>query len=132
MSRRRFGVLNFKLRYGFRILYFTVELVTMFTEDYCMWDSELVENISLRELQPPQLRKIIIIYVIYYMLFIVSEFVTCAIWQYSAAFFFLSFSSLSFFFLVFFFLCCLLRFTRFQFYLPLVLTIAFTSFFLSL
>ena len=58
MSRQTFGVLNF-VRYNFRLqslgykLYVTVELITMFTEDYCIWGSKYVKNISLRELQPP-------------------------------------------------------------------------------
>ena len=48
-------ILGYSLGY---MLYITVELVTMFSEDYCIWGSELAENISLRELQPPQLRTI--------------------------------------------------------------------------
>ena len=40
MSRHSFGVLNFKLRYDFRVqslgyrFYVTVELITMFTGDF--------------------------------------------------------------------------------------------------
>ena len=58
MSRHTFGILNF-VRYNVRLqslgykLYVTVELITTFTEDYCIWDSKYVKNISLRELQPP-------------------------------------------------------------------------------
>ena len=48
MSRHSFAFLNFKLRYDFRLQPLgyrrsvTVELVTMFTGDFCIWDSEYV------------------------------------------------------------------------------------------
>ena len=99
MSRCRFGVFNFKLRYYFRlqplgyILYITVELITIFTEDYCIWDSELLQRTATSSAQEN-------------LLCIVQEFVTCAIWQYPAVFFFLLFS-LSVFFFFFFFFCML-------------------------
>ena len=86
-------------------------------EDYCIWDSEYIENISLKELQPPQLRTVCcvlfgsLLHVLYdsTLLSFFSPFILSSL----------------FFFLKFFFLCCLLTFTRFQFYFLLVLTISF-------
>ena len=61
------------------------KIVTLFSEDYCLWDSKYIESISLRELQPSQLRTICNV--------LFGEFITNT-WQYSAVF-----SSFFFFFL---------------------------------
>ena len=117
ISIHEFGVFNLKLRYDFRlqslgyILYVTVELVTMITENYWIWDSELVKNIRLRELQPCHLRAF------FYVLFesFLHVLYDCTLLSSFCSFFFF----LSFLFFLVFFLCCLLMFTRFQFYLLL-------------
>ena len=122
MSRRRFGVLDFRLTYDFRLqslgyrLYVKVELVTMFTEDCCIWDSEYVENTSQRTAASSA--EDTLIWSFESLLHI------CYRWQYSAEhclFLFLPFLS-SFFFFFFFLWCSLLMLTRFQFYLPFVVT----------
>ena len=114
-----FAVLNF-LRREFRLqslgdrIYVTVELVTMFTEDYCIWDSEYVENNRLRELQPPQLRTVC---------YVMFESMLHVLYDSTLLSFFSSFFLSSLIFLSwFFFLCCLLMITRFQLYQPFVLT----------
>ena len=112
---------------GYRI-YITVELlVTIFTEDYCIWDSGYVENISLRELQPPELRTICYVLPLFESLLHLLYNITLL--SFFPPFFL---SSLFFsFFPVFFSLRCLLMITIFQFYFPFVLTIFFSFFFSS-
>ena len=70
----------------------------MFTEDYCIWDSKYVENNSLRELQPPQLKTICCVLSLFKSLLHVLYVSTLL------SFFFFLFSLLSFFSLLFFFL----------------------------
>ena len=106
------SVLHFKLRYDFRLqslgyrFYVTVDLITVFTEDCCIWNFEYIDNISLRELQP-QLRTI--------FMYLLRVYDMCYI-EYFAVFFPI-FSVLSLFFSLscFFFLSYLLIFTRFKF-----------------